>query len=60
MMNIPEETLYQERMWISRSEEIWQERHLHMSNAIEAKEEGTKKEEEMKIFWCKSIMLIVL
>ena len=51
MLNIPEETSYQERVQISRQEEIWQERHLHMFDAIEAKEEGPKREEELKRFW---------
>ena len=51
MMNFPEETSYQERVMICRQEEIWQERHLHMFEAIEAKEEGPEREEELKRFW---------
>ena len=48
MLKVPEETSYQERIQICRQEEIWQERYLRMHNAIEAKEEGKAKEEEMK------------
>ena len=51
MLKVPEETSYQERIWICRQEEIWQERHLHIYNVIEAKEEGKSKEAEMKKFW---------
>ena len=51
MLKVPEETSYQERIQICRREEIWQERHLHIYNAIETKEEGKLKEEEMKKFW---------
>ena len=51
MLKVPEETSYQERIQICRQEEIWQERHLHIYNAIEANEEGKSKEEEMKKFW---------
>ena len=50
-MKVPEETSYQERVWIWRREEIWQERHLHIYNAVESKEEGKSREEEMKKFW---------
>ena len=51
MLKVPKETSYQERIWICRQEEIWQEKHLHIYNAIEANEEGNSKEEEMKKFW---------
>ena len=51
MMNFPEETSYQERVQMCRLEEICQERHLHMFEATEAKEEGPKREEELKRFW---------
>ena len=37
MLNIPEETSYRERNRISRREEIWQERHLLMFEAIDGK-----------------------
>ena len=50
-MKVPEETSYQERVRICRQEEIWQERHLHIYNAIESKEEGKARAEEMKKFW---------
>ena len=43
MMNIPEEMSYQERVWICRQEEIWQERHQQIFDAIEAKEEGPER-----------------
>ena len=51
MMNIPEEMSYQERGRICRQEEIWQERHWHMFDMIEAKEQGPKREEELRRFW---------
>ena len=51
MLKVPEETSYQERIWICRQEEIWQEIHLHIYNVIEAKEEAKSKEAEMKKFW---------
>ena len=51
MLKVPEETSYQERIWICRREEIWQETYLHIHNAIETKEEGNAKEEEMQKFW---------
>ena len=51
MLNIPEETTYRERNRICRREEIWQERHWHMFEAIDAKEQGPKREEEMRRFW---------
>ena len=51
MMNIPEAMSYRERVRICRQEEIWQERHWYMFNAIEAKEEGPEREEELKRFW---------
>ena len=41
-MNIPEEMSCKERNRICRQEEIWQERHRHMFEAIEAKEQGPK------------------
>ena len=52
MMNIPEEMSYQERVRICRQEEIWQERHWHMFDAVKAKQEGPKREEELRRFWC--------
>ena len=48
MLNIPEETSYRERNRICRREEIWQERHWHMFETIDAKEQGPKTEEEMR------------
>ena len=51
MLKVLEETSDQERIWICRQEEIWQQRHLHIYKAIEAKEEGKSQEEEMKNFW---------
>ena len=51
MLNIPEETSYRERNMICRREEIWQERHWHMFEAIEAKEQGPEREEELRRFW---------
>ena len=38
MLNIPEETSYRERNRICRREEIWQERHWLMFEAIDEKE----------------------
>ena len=50
-MNIPEETSYRERNRICRQEEIWQERHWHMFDMIETKEQGPEREEELRRFW---------
>ena len=44
MLNIPEETSYRERNRICRREEIWQERHWHMFEAIDKKEQGPERE----------------
>ena len=52
MLNIPEETYYRERNRIYRREEIWQERHRNMLEAIDEKEQGPEREEEMRRFWC--------
>ena len=51
MMNIPEEMSYREGNRICRQEEIWQERHWHMLEAIDAKEQGPEREEELRRFW---------
>ena len=51
MLNIPEETSYRERNRICRRQEIWQERHQHMFEVFDAKEQGPKREEEMRRFW---------
>ena len=51
MLNIPEEMSYRERNRICRQEEIWQARHWHMFEVIEAKEQGPKREEELRRFW---------
>ena len=51
MLKVPEQTSYQERIQLCRQDEIWEEKYLHTHNAIEAKEEGKSKEEEMKKFW---------
>ena len=50
-MNIPEEMSYRETNRICRQEEIWQERPQHMFEVIEAKEQGPKREEELRRFW---------
>ena len=51
MLKVPEETSYQERIWICRREEIWQETYLHIHNAIEINGEGNAEEDEMQQFW---------
>ena len=51
MLNIPEETSCRERNRICRREEIWQERHWYMFEAIDKKEQGPEREEEMRRFW---------
>ena len=51
MLNIPEEMSYRERNRICRQEEIWQEGHQHMFEAIEAKEQGPEREKELRRFW---------
>ena len=52
MLNIPEETSYRERNRICRQEEeIRQERHQHMFEVIEAREQGHEREEELRRFW---------
>ena len=51
MLNIREETSCGERKRICRREEIWQERHQHMIEAIGKKEQGPEREEEMRRFW---------
>ena len=51
MLNIPEEMSCRERNRICRREEIWQERHWYMFESIEAKEQGPKREEELRRFW---------
>ena len=60
MLKVPEETSYQERIWICRQAEIWQERYLHIYNAIETKEDGKSKEEEMKSSGGQCIVIILL
>ena len=47
MLNIPEETSYRVRNRICRREEIWQETHQHMFEAIDEKEKGPEREEEI-------------
>ena len=51
MLNIPQETSYRERNRIYRSEEIWQERHWHMLEVVEAREQGSKGEELRWFSW---------
>ena len=36
---------------VCRREEIWQERHWHIFEAIGTKEQGPEREEEMRRFW---------
>ena len=60
MLKVTEETSYQERIWICRREEIWQERYLHIYNAIETKEKGKVKEEELKSSGGQCIVIILL
>ena len=51
MLNTPEETSYIERNRICRIEEIWQGKHQLVFEAIDEKEQGPEREEEMRRFW---------
>ena len=42
---------YRERNRLCRREEIWHERHWHMFEAIDEREQGPEREEEMRRFW---------